>query len=97
MENTYEPKNRILREAMEAQKTEIRLTGDLCLDDSDKSLVMIWSKAVNAEEEEFLVCWRVSDPEAAEMKDMVSKWEEFVILSADGKPLGTAKDYFLTK
>jgi tRNA pseudouridine-54 N-methylase len=92
-----EKKSSILREAMEAHKIEVKLTGDMCLDDSDKNLIMIWSKAVNAQNEELIVCWRVSDPDAEEMKNMVSEWEEFVVLSAAGKPLGTAKDYFLTK
>lgn len=97
MEQGAEPKNRLLREAMEAQKTELKLVGDMCLDDSDAKLVMIWSKAVDADDKDHIVCWRASNPTAEQMKEMVEKWEEFVVLNADGKPLGTAKDYFLTK
>jgi hypothetical protein len=46
---------------------------------------------------DLFVCWKVTDPDADEMKDMVSHWDEFVVLSAAGKPLGTAREYFLTK
>lgn len=87
----------VLREAMEAQKKEVKLKGDLCLDDSDPNLVLIWSKAEDSRHVDHIVCWKVTNPEAEEMKDMVSAWEEFVVLSADGRPLGTARDYFLTK
>lgn len=82
---------------MEIQKIEIKLEGDMCLDDSDNNFIMIWSKAVNEDKEDLLVCWRVTDPSAGEMKDMVSEWDNFVVLTAEGKPLGTAQDYFLTK
>ena len=82
---------------MEIQKIGIKLEGDMCLDDSDKNLIMVWSKAVNPDKEVLLVCWKVTDPSAGEMKDMVAEWDHFVVLTAEGKPLGTAQDYFLTK
>lgn len=82
---------------MDEQKIGIKLNGDMCLDDSDKNFIMIWSKAVNEENEDLLVCWQVTDPAAEEMKNMVTEWDKFVVLTAEGKPLGTANDYFLTK
>ena len=57
---------------MEIQKIGIKLEGDMCLDDSDKNLIMIWSKAVNPDKEVLLVCWKVTDPSAGEMKHMVA-------------------------
>lgn len=82
---------------MDTQKTALKLMGDMCLDDSDKNMIMIWSKAVTMEDEELLVCWQVSDPGAEELKDMVSEWNRFVVLTAKGRPLGNAADFFLIK
>ncbi len=87
----------VLREAMEAQKIEVKLKGNMCLDDSDQNLIMIWSKAVGVCEEDLIVCWKVTDPSAEEMKDMVANWDQFIVMSEAGKPLGTAREYFLTK
>lgn len=81
----------------ETQKIQIKLSGDMCLDDSDKNFIMIWSKALGPESEDLIVCWQVTDAAAGETKNMVSEWEHFVVLTADGKPLGTARDYLLTK
>jgi len=39
----------------------------------------------------------MTSPEAEELKDKVSKWEQFVVISAQGQKLGTAREYFLTK
>ena len=47
----------VLREAMEAQKKEVKLKGDLCLDDSDPNLVLIWSKAEDSRHVDHIVCW----------------------------------------
>jgi len=87
----------VLREAMESIKIELKLKGDLALDDSDPDLVMIWSKAEDVTNSDVIVCWKVTDPDAGEMKDMVSHWDRFIVLSPGGKVLGTARDYFLTK
>ncbi len=96
-EGSSEGTKSLLREAMEDLKVEIRLKGDMGLDDSDPGLIMIWSKAEDPENKDVIVCWKVTDPGAPQMKDMVSRWDEFIVLSASGKPLGTARDYFLTK
>lgn len=82
---------------MDIEKIALKLQGDMCLDDSDKNLIMIWSKAFDVAEQPLIVCWQVTDPEAGELKDMVSEWDKFIVLNAAGKPLGTAYDYFLTK
>ena len=87
----------ILREAMEGYKTEVTLTGEMCLDDSDSALPLIWSKGTGAGGERYIVCWKASDPKAEQMKDMVQDWAEFIVLDNDGRPLGSARDYFLTK
>ena len=62
-----------------------------------RNLILIWSKATDVTNTDVYVCWKVTNPEAEEMKDMVAHWDEFIVLSADGKPLGTAREYFLTK
>lgn len=95
--DNVQQKQSVLREAMENQKIEIKLEGDMCLDDSDKNMIMIWSKAVNTQNEDLIVCWRVTNPDAEEMKNMVSEWDNFVVLTSEGKPLGSARDFFLTK
>lgn len=82
---------------MEIEKIALKLQGDLCFDDSDKNLIMIWSKAIDIADQPLIVCWQVTDPEAGELKNMVSEWDKFIVLNADGKPIGTANDYFLTK
>ncbi|WP_178627187.1 hypothetical protein [Frisingicoccus sp.] len=82
---------------MEEQKIALKLQGDMCLDDSDKNFIMIWSRAIDIADQPLIVCWQATHPEAAELKDMVSKWDKFVVLTAAGKPLGTADDYFLVK
>ncbi len=87
----------VLREAMESIKIEVKLKGDLSLDDSDPGLIMIWSKAEDVTNSDVIVCWKVTDPDAGEMKDMVSHWDQFIVLSPAGKVLGTAREYFLTK
>ena len=96
-EGSSEGTKSVLREAMENLKIEVKLRGDMGLDDSDPNLIMIWSKATDVANNDLFVCWKVTDPNADEMKDMVSHWDEFVVLSAAGKPLGTAREYFLTK
>ena len=82
---------------MDVQKIALKLQGDMCLDDSDKDLIMIWSKAIDVADEPLIICWQVTNPDAGEMKDMVSEWDKFVVLTAAGKPLGMANDYFLIK
>lgn len=82
---------------MDMEKIALKLQGDMFLDDSDKNLTMIWSKAIDIADQSLLICWQVTNPDAAEMKDMVSEWDKFVVLTAAGKPLGTANDYFLIK
>ena len=82
---------------MDIEKIALKLQGDMCLDDSDKNLIMIWSKAIDIAEQPLIVCWKVTDPEAVELKDMVSEWDKFIVLNAAGQPLGSASDYFLTK
>lgn len=96
-EGSSEGTTSVLREAMESQKTKIRLKGDMGLDDSDPDLVMIWSRAVTPDNADCLVCWKVTDRQASEMKDMVAQWDQFVVLDSYGKPMGTARDYFLIK
>lgn len=82
---------------MDVEKIALKLQGDMCLDDSDKDLIMIWSKAIDIADEPLIICWQVTNPDADEMKDMVSEWDKFVVLTEAGKPLGTANDYFLIK
>ena len=82
---------------MDVEKIALKLQGDMCLDDSDKNLVMIWSHAIDIADQPLIICWQVTDPDAGELKDMVSEWDKFVVLTAEGKPLGTANDYFLIK
>ena len=83
IENTDEP------------KIGVKLQGDMCLDDSDPDLIMIWSKAISIANDPLLICWQVTDPAAEEMKNMVAEWEKFVVLTEGGKPLGTSRDFFL--
>ena len=96
-EGSSEGTKSVLREAMESLKIEVKLRGDMGLDDSDPNLILIWSKATDITNTDMFVCWKVTNPEAEEMKDMVAHWDEFIVLSAAGKPLGTAREYFLTK
>ena len=86
----------ILREAMEDKlnKTEIKLTGNMCIDDERN---IVWSKAAGPKNEDVYVLGLMTSPEAEELKDKVSKWEQFVVISAQGQKLGTAREYFLTK
>ncbi|MFR0986019.1 MAG: hypothetical protein ACLSFZ_05355 [Frisingicoccus sp.] len=79
---------------MDIEKIALKLQGDMCLDDSDKNLIMIWSKAIDVAEQPLIVCWQVTDPEAGELKDMVSEWDKFIVLNAAGKPLGTPTTTF---
>ena len=36
---------------MDIEKIALKLQGDMCLDDSDKNLIMIWSKAIDVAEQ----------------------------------------------
>ena len=47
---------------MDIEKIALKLQGDMCLDDSDKNLIMIWSKAIDVAEQPLIVCWQVTDP-----------------------------------
>lgn len=82
---------------MDTEKIALKLQGDMCLDDSDKNLIMIWSHAIDIADQPLLICWRATHPEAEELKNMVDEWDKFIVMTPDGKPIGTANDYFLTK
>jgi len=82
---------------MDDEKIALKLEGDMGLDDSDKDLIMIWSKAIDIAEQPLIVCWQVTEPEAGELKNMVAEWDKFIVMTPEGKPIGTANEYFLTK
>lgn len=86
----------ILREAMEDKlnKSEIKLKGNMCIDDERN---IVWTKAQGTRNEDVYVMWLMTDPQAEELKNKVSKWDQFVVLSAKGEKIGTAREFFLTK
>ena len=47
---------------MDDEKIALKLEGDMCLDDSDKDLIMIWSKAIDIAGQPLIVCWQVTEP-----------------------------------
>ena len=82
---------------MDTEKIALKLQGDMCLDDSDKNLIMIWSHAIDIADQPLIICWQVTHPEAKELKNMVDEWDKFIVMTTAGKPIGTANDYCLTK
>ena len=82
---------------MDDEKIALKLEGDMCLDDSDKDLIMIWSKAIDIADQPLIVCWQVTEPEAGELKNMVAEWDKFIVMTPEGRPIGTANEYFLPK
>lgn len=90
-----EERNSVLREAMSEIKVEVKLIGEMCIDDSDKNLPMVWTRGKYTGGMPCLVCWQITNPAAPKLKDMVGDWDRFIILSEAGKPLGTAREFFL--
>lgn len=71
---------------MDEEKIALKLEGDMCLDDSDKDFIMIWSRATDIADQPLIVCWQVTDPEAGELKNMVAEWGKFIVMTPEGDP-----------